>query len=323
MIEAKGITKRRGQTLALENVSLSVPAGSIHGLIGAVGAGKSTLFEILVTLLRSDSGEATVGGYDIAREWRAVRRTVGYMPAVFSLYGDLTVAENLRFFARIYHQDPTHIRELVGEIWSQIEPFSNRPAAHLSGGMKQKLALCCAMVHDPQVLMLDEPTTGVDPTSRHEFWTALHRLADQGKTILVSTSYMDEAAQCDRITLLHEGSTLATLAPHEAPDLYHGTLYEITLQEGSLGSERLLPLLRDWSLSRGCYSFGDRIHLSIALPDIHTETVESYLRGQGVSVEGLHIVPVRPSVEDLFIQLASKGETTDSLNPDTTNALHA
>ena len=127
----------------------------------------------------------------------------------------------------------------------------------------------------------------------------------------------------DRITLLHEGSTLATLAPHEAPDLYHGTLYEITLQEGSLGSERLLPLLRDWSLSRGCYSFGDRIHLSIALPDIRTETVESYLRGQGVSVEGLHIVPVRPSVEDLFIQLASKGETTDSLNPDTTNASHA
>lgn len=318
MIEAKGITKRRGQTLALDNVSLSVPAGSIHGLIGAVGAGKSTLFEILVTLLRPDSGEASVGGYDTTREWHKVRRTVGYMPAVFSLYGDLTVAENLQFFARIYHRDPAQIGELTGEIWSQIEPFSDRPAAHLSGGMKQKLALCCAMIHDPQVLMLDEPTTGVDPTSRHEFWVALHRLAKQGKTLLVSTSYMDEAAQCDRITLLHEGTTLATLAPHEAPYLYHGTLYEITLREGSLGSERLLPRLRDWSLSRGCYSFGDRIHLCIALPDIPPETVTSYLRGQGVSVEELHITTVRPSVEDLFIQLASKGETTHSLNPNQT-----
>lgn len=322
MIEAEGITKRRGDTQALENVSLSVPAGSIHGLIGAVGAGKSTLFEILVTLLRPDSGHASVGGYDIAREWRAVRRTVGYMPATFSLYGDLSVAENLRFFAHIYHQDPARIGELVGEIWAQIEPFSDRPAAHLSGGMKQKLALCCAMIHDPQVLMLDEPTTGVDPTSRHEFWTALRQLAQRGKTVLVSTSYMDEAAQCDRITLLHEGCALATLSPDEAPAHYHGTLYEITLPEGTMGNERLLPLLRDWSLSRGCDSFGDRIHLSIALPDIHTETVESYLRGQGIALEGVHIVTARPSVEDLFIQLTSGSETPDSLNPNPTDPSH-
>lgn len=323
MIEAEGITKRRGDTQALENVSLSVPTGSIHGLIGAVGAGKSTLFEILVTLLRPDSGHASVGGYDIAREWRAVRRTVGYMPATFSLYGDLSVAENLRFFAHIYHQDPVRIGELVGEVWRQLEPFSDRPAAHLSGGMKQKLALCCAMIHDPQVLMLDEPTTGVDPTSRHEFWTALRQLAQRGKTVLVSTSYMDEAAQCDRITLLHEGCALATLSPDEAPAHYHGTLYEITLPEGAIGSERLLPRLRNWSLCRACYSFGDRIHLNLALPDLPTGSIESYLRGSGLATTGLHIVTARPSVEDLFIQLTSGKRSPHTLTPKQTHTSHA
>ncbi|WP_071134654.1 ABC transporter ATP-binding protein [Millionella massiliensis] len=315
MIEAEGISKKRGETLALDNVSLHVPRGSIHGLIGADGAGKTTLFDILVTLLRPDSGTATVGGYDILRQWHEVRNTVGYMPAVFSLYGDLSVRENLEFFAHIYRQPVDSIGTLVGDIWGQIEPFASRPAAKLSGGMKQKLALCCAMIHNPDVLMLDEPTTGVDPTSRSEFWAALRRLADQGKTVLVSTSYMDEAAKCDRITLLHRGAALDTLAPAEVTQRYRGTLYEISAADPARNS-RLLRLLRDWSLSGNCYTFGDRIHLGVNLPGMRTETVVSYLRGQGIDTSLVGISPVRPTVEDFFIQLTSGAETTESLQDD-------
>ncbi|HJE88119.1 ABC transporter ATP-binding protein [Rikenella microfusus] len=315
MIEAEGISKTRGGTPALDDVSLHVPQGAIHGLIGADGAGKTTLFDILVTLLRADKGTAVVGGYDTATRWREVRKTVGYMPAAFSLYGDLSVRENLEFFARIYRQPVENIVSLVGDIWRQIEPFADRPAAKLSGGMKQKLALCCAMIHDPAVLMLDEPTTGVDPTSRSEFWTALRGLADRGKTVLVSTSYMDEAAKCDCITLLHRGTVLDTLAPGQVAGHYRGTLYEIGAAD-TAHNTRLLRLLRGWSLSGGCYSFGDRIHLGMPLPGIRTETVVSYLRGQGTDTSLISVCPVRPTVEDLFIQLTSGAETEDSLKAD-------
>lgn len=314
MIEAKSISKRRGDTLALDNVSLYAAPGAIHGLIGADGAGKTTLFDILVTLVRPDSGSALVSGYDIATQWRDIRKTVGYMPAVFSLYSDLSVRENLEFFARVYRQPVRNIRSLVGDIWAQIEPFSDRPAAKLSGGMKQKLALCCTMIHDPEVLMLDEPTTGVDPVSRSEFWAALRKLADKGKTILVSTSYMDEAAGCDRITLLHRGTVLDSLDPEETETHYQGALYEIGADTQLDG--RLLALLRDWSLGSGCYSFGDRIHLSLTLPGIPVETIVGYLRGQGIDTARLSVRPVRPTVEDLFIRLASGAETENSPKAD-------
>lgn len=298
MIEVRGISKKWGSHVALDEVSISVPQGCIHGLIGADGAGKTTLFDILVTLSRADSGTGTIGGYDMATQWHEIRKSVGYMPALFSLYGDLSVRENLVFFANIYRQ-PIENVELIGDIWRQIEPFSSRPAAKLSGGMKQKLALCCAMIHDPEILMLDEPTTGVDPTSRREFWEALRKLADQGKTILVSTSYMDEAAKCDHITLIHHGQVLAQLAPNEVGGHYRGTLYEVS----GARMEAMLPILRDWSLVGGCYTFGDRIHLSITLPGIQTETVVSYLRGQGIDPALASVRPIRPTVEDLFIQL--------------------
>lgn len=308
MISVENISKRWGDVVALESVSLEVGRGEIHGLIGADGAGKSTLFEILVTLVRADSGRACVGGYDVAREWRSVRQSVGYMPAAFSLYGDLTVGENLAFFARIYRQPVERVHELVGDIWRQIEPFSSRPASKLSGGMKQKLALCCAMIHDPDVLMLDEPTTGVDPTSRSEFWEALRSLADRGKSVLVSTSYMDEAAKCDGMTLLHRGEVLDSLRPSDVEGHYRGTLYEICTPEMAQNG-RLLELLREWSLCRGCYSFGDRIHLGIALEGIQTETVQSYLRAQGVETDSIGVRTAVPTVEDLFIQLTSTPET--------------
>ncbi len=306
MIEVESISKRWGDVVALDDVSLSVGRGEVCGLIGADGAGKSTLFDILVTLTRADGGSARVGGYEIGREWRKVRRTVGYMPAAFSLYGDLSVRENLEFFARIYRKPAGGIEELVGDIWRQIEPFSRRPAAKLSGGMKQKLALCCAMIHDPEVLMLDEPTTGVDPTSRSEFWDALRRLAvERGKTILVSTSYMDEAARCDRVSLLHRGELLDTLVPGEVAEHYRGTLYEISTEDMKLNA-RLLGVLRDWSLCRGCYSFGDRIHLGMALDGMHVETVLGYLRAQGFDTGGaVRVRQAGPTVEDLFIQLTS------------------
>ncbi len=315
MIEAEGITKRWGGIVALDDVSLHVPEGTIHGLIGADGAGKTTLFDILVTLTHADRGTATVGGYDIRKQWKDVRKTVGYMPAIFSLYGDLSVRENLEFFAHIYRQPVQAVVDLVGDIWAQIEPFSDRPASKLSGGMKQKLALCCAMIHDPQVLMLDEPTTGVDPTSRSEFWAALRGLAGKGKTMLVSTSYMDEAAKCDRITLIHHGTILDELAPGEVGEHYRGTLYEIGAADTALNT-RLLHLLREWSLSGGCYSFGDRIHLGMTLPGMRSETVVSYLRGQGVDTSLVSVSAVRPTVEDLFIQLTSGAETEETLQAD-------
>lgn len=307
MIEAVDITKRRGENQALDHVSLSVPRGAIHGLIGADGAGKSTLFDILVTLLRPDSGSARIGGCDVVRQWRAVRQSVGYMPAVFSLYGDLTVRENLAFFARIYRKSAEEIEQLAGEIWRQLEPFGHRPAAKLSGGMKQKLALCCALIHEPDVLMLDEPTTGVDPTSRREFWDALRRLADGGKTILVSTSYMDEAAKCDAITLLHRGEVLDTLTPGEVAGHYRGSLYEIGNKGGdeNAGLGHVLETLRDWSLCRECYTFGDRLHLGLSLDGIHPETVYGYLRARGIDTDPIDVREAVPTVEDLFIQLTS------------------
>lgn len=306
MIKAEGISKQwGGGIVALDDVSLHVPRGTIHGLIGADGAGKSTLFDILVTLVQADSGTATVGGFDIRTQWRQVRKSVGYMPAVFSLYGDLSVRENLEFFANIYRQPVGDIDRLMGDIWRQIEPFSDRPASKLSGGMKQKLALCCAMIHDPEVLFLDEPTTGVDPTSRREFWEALRALADgRGKTILVSTSYMDEAAKCDRITLLHHGVVLDELAPGGVGEHYRGTLYEISAGDTTLNT-KILHILRDWSLSNGYYSFGDRIHLAMTLPGIQPETVASYLRAQGIDTSLVSVCTAKPTVEDLFIQLTS------------------
>lgn len=310
MIEAENITKRRGETLALDRVSLRVPRGAVHGLIGADGAGKSTLFDILVTLLRPDSGQARIGGRDIVARWRDIRKTVGYMPAAFSLYGDLSVRENLEFFARIYRQSATRIVSLAGDVWAQLEPFSDRPAAKLSGGMKQKLALCCALIHDPEVLMLDEPTTGVDPTSRREFWEALRRLAEGGKTILVSTSYMDEAAKCDAITLLHQGRVLDALTPDEVGEHYQGSLYEIgsaggTEAGGNAAEAHRLAVLRDWSLCRECYTFGDRLHLGLSLEGIHPETVYGYLRARGIDTGAVEIREASPTVEDLFIQLTS------------------
>lgn len=212
MIEAINVCKGFGSVRALDNVSLVVRPGELYGLIGPDGAGKSTLFRILATLLRPDGGTATVAGLNCVADYREVRRLIGYMPGRFSLYPDLTVEENLNFFASIFHSDWSD-RSLIGPIYSQIEPFRHRRAGKLSGGMKQKLALSCALIHKPQALLLDEPTTGVDPVSRQEFWQMLRNLRHQGITILVSTPYMDEATLCDRVSLISKGRILCTDSP--------------------------------------------------------------------------------------------------------------
>lgn len=199
------IRKRYGKVEALKGVSFSVKPGELFGLIGPDGAGKSTLFRMLTTLLLADSGTATVGGLDVVKDYKAIRRKVGYMPGRFSLYQDLTVEENLNFFATVFHTTIEENYDLVKDIYQQIEPFKKRRAGALSGGMKQKLALSCALIHKPDILFLDEPTTGVDPVSRKEFWEMLGRLKEQGITIIASTPIMDEARQCDRIAFIHEG----------------------------------------------------------------------------------------------------------------------
>ncbi len=204
-IEVKHISKSYGAVKALQDVSLTVEHGDLFGLIGPDGAGKTTLFRLLTTLLVPDSGSASVEGLDIVRDYQMIRRQVGYMPGRFSLYPDLTVEENMRFFASLFGTTLEANYDLVAPIYSQIEPFKHRPAGKLSGGMKQKLALSCALIHKPTVLFLDEPTTGVDVVSRIEFWDILQGLRQQGITILVSTPYMDEAQRCNRVALINEG----------------------------------------------------------------------------------------------------------------------
>ena len=212
---------RKGKVQALKNVSFSVEEGEIFGLIGPDGAGKTTLFRILATLLLADSGECTIDGLDVVKDYREIRNRIGYMPGRFSLYQDMSVEENLKFFASIFGTTIQENYHLIEDIYKQIEPFKDRRAGKLSGGMKQKLALSCALIHAPRVLYLDEPTTGVDPVSRKEFWEMLGRLRDTYHLpIIVSTPYMDEASLCDRIALIHEGRIMQTGTPESIAQGY-------------------------------------------------------------------------------------------------------
>src|SRR4051812_23907298 len=212
-VEARGLVRRFGDDAALQDVSFDVAPGELYGIIGPDGAGKTTLFRILVTLLLPDGGSARVLGRDVVKEMWDLRTRIGYMPGRFSLYPDLSVAENLAFFAALFDTTVTEARKTIAPIWVQLEQFASRRAGALSGGMKQKLALCCALVHRPEILFLDEPTTGVDAVSRREFWDLLGRLKEQGLTTVVSTPYMDEATRCDRVALMHRGRLLIVDTP--------------------------------------------------------------------------------------------------------------
>jgi ABC-2 type transport system ATP-binding protein len=281
---------------AVRGVSFDVEQGTIFGIIGPDGAGKTSLFRMLVTLLLPDGGDAKVDGSDIVKDYKAIRRKVGYMPGRFSLYQDLTVEENLNFFATIFNTSVEENYDLIRDIYIQIEPFKTRRAGKLSGGMKQKLALCCALIHKPVVLFLDEPTTGVDAVSRKEFWDMLQRLKTQGITILVSTPYMDEASLCDRVALMQNGSILTTGTPQEIASAFQHIILAVQAQN-------MFKLLQDLPGSadvEAVYSYGE-YHHAIMKSQYSTESLLGYLDSKGHEEVEMH--PVSPSIEDCFMQL--------------------
>lgn len=287
---------RRGSVTALQDISFSVAPGEVFGIIGPDGAGKTSLFRILTTLVLPDSGKATVNGYDTLRGYKDIRRCVGYMPGRFSLYQDLSVQENLEFFASIFDADLKANYELIREIYSQLEPFKARRAGQLSGGMKQKLALSCALVHKPAVLFLDEPTTGVDAVSRKEFWEMLHRLKLQGITILVSTSYMDEAGLCDRVALIQNGTLLSIDTPEGIRKGFGKELWAVKVKE----MYRLLNELKADAGVESCYPFGQYHHV-VLKPGKGKAYLEAVLAG-GEYRQG-EVSAAAPGFEDCFMRL--------------------
>lgn len=296
-IQADHITKRYNGKLALDDISFNVAKGELFGFIGPDGAGKTTLFRIITSLLIPDSGSIIVEGFDTVKDYVNLRKILGYMPGRFSLYQDLTVEENLRFFAGIFKTTPEENYDLIKDIYIQIEPFKNRKAGKLSGGMKQKLALSCALIHKPDVLILDEPTTGVDAVSRIEFWEMLAKLRASGITIVVSTPYMDEASRCDRVALIQGGKIMSIDTPEEIRKSYGRTLWAVSSDD----IYRLLVDLRHFKATRTVFPFGEHIHLSLAdNADIEPE-IKSYLEGAGHG--NIRISKIEPSIEDCFMEM--------------------
>lgn len=297
-IEINSLSKSYGKVKALDQVTFEVQRGEIFGLIGPDGAGKTTLFKILVTLLNADEGTASVDGLDIGRDYRKIRKVVGYMPGKFSLYPDLTIEENMEFFANLFGVTVEQNYDLVAPIYSQIEPFKKRRAGKLSGGMKQKLALSCALIHKPSVLFLDEPTTGVDAVSRSEFWDMLHNLKKQGLSILVSTPYMDEASRCDRIALCNTGKILDIDSPSNMVEKFDGALYGIKSHE----MYNLLIDLRGNKTIINSYTAGEYHHL-LAGNGFNADVLKQVLLNKGH--KDVEIKSITPDIEDVFIKLLS------------------
>ena len=299
-----------GKVTALKDVSFNVEEGEVFGLVGPDGAGKSTLFNILTTLLLPDSGKISLLGMDVINEYKSVRQIIGYLPGVFSLYPDLSVEENLQFFAVMYKSSIEENMELIRPIWQQISPFSDRKAGKLSGGMKQKLALCCALIHCPKILFLDEPTTGVDPVSRKEFWDILKSIRTQGITVVVSTPYMDEATRCDRIAMIQEGQILGINTPSAFIRDFQGKLY--TFRSENIFS--LLNIMEQCPLRCNYYPYGEHCHIAFyddvatALPQF-----EQFLQEQGQS-HG-EIIAIDPSVEDCFIEIVQMRNALNQTQP--------
>ena len=288
----------KGRVKALKGVTFDVEEGEIFGLIGPDGAGKTSLFRILTTLLLADSGKAVVDGMDVVNDYKKIRRHIGYMPGRFSLYQDLTVEENLSFFATVFNTTIEENYHLVEDIYRQIEPFKKRKAGKLSGGMKQKLALSCALIHAPHVLFLDEPTTGVDPVSRKEFWEMLQKLKKNFKlSIVVSTPYMDEALQCDRIALIQDGQFLTIDTPENIIRAYTQTLW-------SLRSDKMHKLLTDLRGIDGvktAFAFGENHHATIDTSVLTVDSLRNRLVGLGH--RNIVIEVVEPTIEDCFMNL--------------------
>ena len=297
MIEVKDLHKKYGDVIALEKVSLSVQKGELFGLIGPDGAGKTTLMRILMSLLLPDTGSAIMNGLDVITDYKKVRLITGYMPGRFSLYPDLTVEENLKFFATVFGTTIEENYYLIKDIYQQIEPFKTRRAGKLSGGMKQKLALSCALIHKPEILILDEPTTGVDAVSRKEFWEMLKRLKDMGITILVSTPYMDEASLCDRIALIQQGRLMSVATPLKMTNSFPEDLCAVRTRK-IYDTSKLLELIPSML---SVNSFGQVLHL-VTKKGMHTaKSIIQFLSAQGeveISVEAS-----TATIEDVFILL--------------------
>ncbi len=290
-----------GQPDAKEGISFSVSQGELFGIIGPDGAGKTSLFRILTTLILPDSGTASVDGLDIIKDYKEIRNRVGYMPGKFSLYSDLSVEENLKFFASVFQTTIQENYYLIKDIYQQIEPFKDRKAGALSGGMKQKLALSCALIHKPSVLFLDEPTTGVDPVSRKEFWEMLKRLKNQGITILVSTPYMDEARLCDKIALIKEGKFMEIDTPENIIASFNKILWSVQSKK----MFKLLTDLRSHPFIDSCFAFGETHHITLKNNDLTINDLHKWLQQKGH--EEIVIQEIKASIEDCYMQLAQNG----------------
>ena len=305
----RGIGRRFGGTVALDDVSFEVRPAELFGLVGPDGGGKTTLFRILTTLLVPDSGTATVLGLDVVRDLWAIRARVGYMPGRFSLYPDLSVEENLGFFASVFGTSVAEGYETIAPIYRQIEPFRARRAGALSGGMKQKLALCCALVHRPEILLLDEPTTGVDAVSRREFWDLLAGLRESGLPIVVATPYMDEADRCDRVALVQRGRILAIDEPAAIGGRFPHPLFSVR------GGNRyaMLQALRGYPHGASAFPFGSELHYSDGRPNLAPQAVAlevgAWLGAQGFA--DAEVAPISPGIEDTFMALMGGPQEPD------------
>ncbi|MGX7689679.1 ABC transporter ATP-binding protein [Flectobacillus roseus] len=288
----------KGKIKALEDISFEVKQSELFGLIGPDGAGKTTLFRILATLLLAESGEASVDSLDVKKDYKAIRKRVGYMPGKFSLYQDLSVEENLNFFAHVFGTTIEQNYHLIKDIYQQLEPFKTRKAGKLSGGMKQKLALCCALIHEPSVLFLDEPTTGVDPVSRKEFWEMLKYLKSEGITILVSTPYMDEASLCDRVALMQKGKILDIDTPEGIIEKYPKKIWSIHASN----MYALLQVARAFPNTHTCFGFGESHHLTLKNDEKDYEDFCNYV--QKHYKEPFQIQEITATIEDCFMALS-------------------
>lgn len=296
-IESIKVSKRFGEVVALDNVSLKVNRNEIFGLIGPDGAGKTTLFRIITTLLLPDKGSMMVLGLDTHKQYRELRKHIGYMPGRFSLYQDLTVEENLSFYATVYGTTVRQNFELIADIYSHIEPFKKRLAGQLSGGMKQKLALSCALIHKPEILVLDEPTTGVDAVSRKEFWEMLKKLKGKGITILISTPYMDEASLCDRVALIQGGKIMDVDTPRRITEKFPRRIFQISSDE----MHRLISDLHQFAKTDSVFAFGRYVHFTGMDDEVETSELDKYLSDQKHT--NVLVEEIGPGIEDVFINL--------------------
>lgn len=301
VIESSGISKIFGTTKALNNISFSVNESDIFGFIGPDGSGKTTLFRIIATLLLPSEGEIKVLGMNCITDYKELRKNIGYMPGRFSLYQDLSVEENLNFYATVFGTTVKENYDLISDIYSHIEPFRKRLAGKLSGGMKQKLALSCALIHKPKLLILDEPTTGVDAVSRSEFWGMLGKLRKYNITIIVSTPYMDEAMRCDRVALMQDGKILAIDAPQKIRDDFSRKLFRVK----SVEKYKLINTLRKYPGTITAYPFGDSVHATF-INDTPDSSLYDYLNKGGIS--DVVVEEVKAGIEDRFLELMNKTE---------------